>query len=159
MSLVIVGELNPYGDKPEHALFPYPENSAGGRLCFKILGIRRTDYVSLTRYNLCVGKWSMVAAKKRALEITKLHSSDTLVLCGKKVQLAFHSGNNPSPVAHGVWRDGYLICIPHPSGLCREWNVPGTVEKVRDAVRARHPELWREPTEADYGLLTEPSDA
>ena len=39
---IIVGEANPYGGDPAYALYPIPENSAGGRLCRLIMALSLT---------------------------------------------------------------------------------------------------------------------
>lgn len=63
MKPLLVGEQNPYGADPKFALYPYPENSAGGRLCFKVFGLTRHEYLArFDRVNLCSGKWSMSRA-------------------------------------------------------------------------------------------------
>lgn len=133
---LLVGEANPYGDEPRHALFPYPEHSAGGRLCRLVLQLETGAYMRLfDRANLCpTSKWSVRTARATAQAIEALRWTEPrpLVLLGRKVVAAFEpwGGQAPAPftVYHGV-RDYYVL--PHPSGLCREWNVPGAFERAR----------------------------
>lgn len=54
---ILVGEANPYGGDPRYALYPLPENSAGGRLCRLILKLEVRQYLrSFDRRNLCATK-------------------------------------------------------------------------------------------------------
>jgi hypothetical protein len=126
---LLVGELNPYGADPKHALFPYPERSAGGRLCHRILAMHRAEYLrSFDRVNLCVGKWSVPAARRRAFELRQLRQPT--ILLGVKVCNAFLVHFRPFEVSGGC------LVLPHPSGLCRLWNEPGAYERARTAVAA-----------------------
>ncbi len=129
MKPLLVGELNPYGADPRYALFPYPERSAGGRLCHKILATHRADYLrSFDRVNLCTGKWTVAAARERATELRC--APRPTILLGVKVCNAFGVAFHPFEVV-----DGYLV-LPHPSGLCRLWNEPGAYDRARAAVTA-----------------------
>ncbi len=134
MKPLLVGELNPYGSDPKYALFPRPERSAGGRLCYKILGFESSAqyFCGFDRVNLCTGKWSVGAARERAVEL-KCTPRPTILL-GVKVCNAFGVAFRPFEVVNAGYAD-YLV-LPHPSGLNRIWNQPGAYEKARSAVTA-----------------------
>lgn len=127
----IIGESNPYGGDPYYALYPAPDGCSGHRLCCLILGMHRHDYLSaFERANLCVGKWSLKAAR---LETQKY--SGRLILLGSKVASAF--GYPFSPFR----RYGHHLILPHPSGLCRLWNEPMAFASAMIAVSELAPEL------------------
>lgn len=154
--LVLVGEMNPYGVDPRHALFCAPAGSAGERLQDLVLGVRRATYLDerVVRYNLCVGLWNGHAAKRRAQEIRDLHPADVLVLLGRKVAQAFGCRGWPlfgrglllrTGAKELAWRaastsrEFRAILLPHPSGRCREYNDPENVARARDLVRKAAP--------------------
>ncbi len=136
---LLVGESNPYGADPRYALYPYPETSAGGRLCFKVLGLTRREYLArFDRVNLCAGKWSLPEARKKALELSESH--DVIVFLGAKVCKAFDCKFEPFWVSTPFTIDGVLsaqrrVMLPHPSGLSRAWNEPGAFERARAVLR------------------------
>lgn len=47
-----------------------------------------------------------------------------------------------------IFANHWIILLPHPSGLCREWNEPGAYERARELVKAVYP----------YDLLCRRSD-
>ncbi len=131
MKPLLVGEANPYGDDPKFALYPLPERASGHRLCTLIMGLSRGEYLRrFDRVNLCpTSEWSMREARETARTLQS--GQGPLVLLGRKVVAAFGPwGGEPAPftVYHGV-RTYYDL--PHPSGLCREWSVPGAFERAR----------------------------
>lgn len=135
---LLVGEANPYGADPEYALFPYPENSAGGRLCRLVLGYEGVgEYLrTYDRANLCTGKWGAVAARDAADDLLGAQlgrSPAPVVLLGRKVAAAFDRPEPPfSMVRRAVFgRDRTFVLLPHPSGLCRLWSEPGAFERAR----------------------------
>ena len=131
---LLVGELNPYGADPKYALYPLPEGASGDRLCRLVMGLQRAEYLRrFDRVNLCVGKWSMRAARVKSAEI-ECQTPRTLVFLGRKVATAFNSGHHPpfSIVEVGGIR---AVLLPHPSGLCREWNEPGAFDRARAVLR------------------------
>lgn len=131
MKALIVGELNPYGADPRHALFPYPENSAGGRLCRKVMQLEMRDYLArYDRVNLCVEKWSTPCAKLRADEVKTENAQRVYVLLGSKVCAAFGVPFIPFSVYGGRY-----VVLPHPSGRCRLWNDYRSYERARNALR------------------------
>lgn len=135
--LVLVGELNPYGIDPRYALYCLPENSAGGRLQRKFLAVNRVMYLrQFVRYNLCVEKWSLPAARKEAAKILSEHQDDIIVAFGRKVATAFGFEDAPLFSIHGN-----VIVSAHPSGLCREWDKPESVQSFRDIIRSVMPDI------------------
>lgn len=159
---LLVGELNPYGSRPDYDLYPRPRGCAGYRLA-EIMGLRERDYLRLfSRRNLCRGKWSIVAARAAAREIVLLSEATTLILCGAKVCAAFAIPFAPftrrrcwwgASTAEGVRvhptalepkskRDVDfsldVFIIPHPSGRSRLWNVSGAHDRARELLRP----LW-----------------
>jgi hypothetical protein len=131
---VIVGETNPYGIEPEFAMYPLPENSAGGRMQRLVLGIPRSDYIKIPRYNLCEGKWSIKTARKKALVILNNHPSCRFILCGKKVCDGFSLDFTPYKTLDDFSRNGDFAIIPHPSGLNRMWGEPDAFMRARDVI-------------------------
>lgn len=178
---LLVGEANPYGSDERYALYPDPPNSAGGRLCFKVLGLTVKDYIrGFDRVNLCVRKWSNEEARQRAREIVSARSSPssrldgseddierraghmgfpvrgTIVLFGAKVARAFGATEfRPFEIGHA---SGFLtfVTLPHPSGRCLAWNEPGAYERARALLREAGvyppPCRWCERTECTCPL-------
>jgi hypothetical protein len=137
---VLVGEANPHGGDPKYALYPYPRGCAGYRLCFDVLGMRRSDYVrSFHRVNLCGTRWRIREARNRARSLGGLR----LVLLGAKVASAFDVPFEPFASQWNSTGDGGggILVLPHPSGLCRLWNRVGSFEEARRAVVEFAPEL------------------
>lgn len=140
----IIGELNPYGPDAEFAMYPLPTNSAGGRLCSLILGMRRVDYLrEFERRNLCVGKWSIRAARAAASEILEQTEPQRapLILLGSKVCAGFGVPFTPWPVDRWVVNQCPVTVLPHPSGLCRLWHEPRAIERARESVLQIAPHL------------------
>ena len=141
--VTIVGELNPYGADPAYALYPLPEGASGARLR-DVLGLTTLGYLgTYARANLCVGRWSIVAAREAAVAI--LRERRGVILLGRRVAAAFGLARHPPfslvsiPVAgSGSMRIVTLALLPHPSGRCREWDAPRAVEKARSCVRMLH---------------------
>lgn len=128
---LLVGELNPYGADPDFALYPLPARASGDRLCRLVMGLRRGQYLAaFDRVNLCTGKWSAPAARKRADELCADDERQLFVLLGVKVSAAFLPGK---PKAFTIEQRcaGTFVVLPHPSGLCRVWDEPGSVERAR----------------------------
>lgn len=130
MGLVFVGESNPYGDEG-FALYHLPRNASGNRLR-EILGLSDVEYSKLAKVNLCTGVWRMPAARRSAAELRTKYS--VVVCLGGKVRLAF---NAPAPFCTETTDGLTLVSIPHPSGLNRNWDEPGSHERAR-ALLGRH---------------------
>ena len=141
MKPLLVGEANPYGGDPDYALFPFPENSAGGRLCHKVLDLSRREYLELfDRVNLCPTKWRVREARSRAVEILEADrgAPRAYVLLGRKVQEAFGVGHDPFSHFRSLRvlpGPQVFVVLPHPSGRCRAWNAPGSFERARAVLR------------------------
>lgn len=146
----LVGEDNPYGSDPEYALWPHPANASGHRL-MTILGLSTREYVrGCERRNLCKRKWSDKEACKTAEALLDEAAGAPMVLLGRKVAGAFLVADYPafSTVASSelsklllrkrgpMFETTYtsmLLLLPHPSGRCRDWNVPGSRERAKVA--------------------------
>ena len=146
-TVVLVGESNPYGSDPKFALFDKPEKASGFRLRTRVLGVDRQTYFGFRRHNLVRGPWSMRAARveARVLDQYVYPGEDVrFVLLGRKVATAFgYADAEPFSVS------GLFVLLPHPSGLCREWNVPGAYERARDVLRLAVPDV-------SWGMLDVP---
>lgn len=144
---MLVGELNPYGPRSVFALWPSPPNCAGHRLCHKVMGLDPEDYLRrFRRANLCVGRWSLPAARQEAgLLVTRnSHRPTTFVLLGRKVADAFEpmtgrlepfTSSERLLMTPGS-KPCTFIALPHPSGRCLAWNEPGAPERARELLRA-----------------------
>jgi hypothetical protein len=147
--LLLVGEDNPQSSAEEHALYPYPVNCAGERLCNRIFAMPRTGhYLSIWRTNLCNTRWTDKQAGKRAWELLSQDAPWTkLVLLGRKVAKVYEPICNISlePFAIGRIDTGHrvftVVSLPHPSGRCREWNDPNSFERARDVMRTIAPDI------------------
>ena len=135
MNVAVVGELNPYGGDPRYALFHEPRNASGDRLR-RILGLTVRSYFPLAKYNLCSGEWLTLAARARAADIMREHK--VIITLGAKVRAAFmYWLSGPvvaAPFVHQAAKH-VMIALPHPSGMCRAWNEPVTVERARELVK------------------------
>jgi hypothetical protein len=143
---LLVGEQNPYGGDPYFALYPSPEGCSGHRLCCLILGMRRAAYLdSFDRKNLCDGKWDMRLARRWAQELRTWPAP--IILLGSKVARAFEFVPfEPFTVQDG----GKTLILPHPSGLCRMWNEPGSFARARLFVAQVVPSVSHLLGAADY---------
>lgn len=137
--VVLVGELNPYGGDPRHALYDEPERASGGRLRRLVLGLPRRLYLDpelIERGNLCTGRWSAPAARARAARVVEERPESVIVMLGRRVAAAF--GRESMDAAT---RDGRFVAIPHPSGLNRAWNDRTLVPRVRALLDEVAPEI------------------
>ena len=132
---LLVGETNHYGgEDPTMALYPYPAQSAGYRLCHVILNLTRAEYLRrFERRNLCAEKWRIKEARLTAAEILASSQDRKLVLLGSKVCEAFDLlyrpfvvHEDPAPLSR------VIIVLPHPSGRSRGWNQDGSYAMARD---------------------------
>ena len=133
MRPLLVGESNPYGRDPYFALWPGPVNSAGWRLCHKILGMERAAYLAaFDRVNLCAGDWSRAEARRAAERV--LRERRAAVALGARVADALGvEYRRPFRVVElpGGQR---VAVLPHPSGRCRAWNDPDSYRRARETV-------------------------
>lgn len=139
--VVLVGELNPYQDRRDFDLYDEPGHSAGGRLRRLVLGVKKETYFRyFIRRNLCVGRWSMPAARRELEELGRLLPGRVFVLLGNKAKAA---GGFKDMKAFETTTDGSstIVCLPHPSGLCRAWNIPGAFEQARKILQEACPHV------------------
>lgn len=139
--VVLVGELNPYQDKADFDLYDLPDRASGHRLRTLVLGVSRENYFRrFVRRNLCVEKWSAPAARKRASELAQEFPTRVFVLLGKKVQDAFglYVAASFEAIVHP---ERAVVCLPHPSGLCRAWREPGSFDRARKTIIQCAPHL------------------
>lgn len=128
--VVLVGEMNPYQDRPDFDLYDLPVRASGHRLRTLVLDVPRVDYYRrFVMRNLCVERWSAPAARKRAAELAEACPTQTFVLLGKKVRDAF--GIYSAKDFDVIQRERTVVLLPHPSGLCRAWNEPGAVRRAQ----------------------------
>lgn len=111
-------------DRPEHALYPSPTNSAGWKL-WKMLNERtgafRRDYLrAFDRRNLlCARTWKKVDAKVAAgsfltKECTRIEAGTTIVVLGEETRATLELPKLlilPQTHMGLIWRQ-----LPHPSG-------------------------------------------
>jgi hypothetical protein len=149
-SIMFVGECNPYGMLPGYALHYLPRTAAGNRLR-KILGLRDATYVNmLVKTNLCVGRFSVAAAKANAQHLLTDPFPKILVLLGERVKAAFGLHDCPFFTTSQIFPAGHvegriLIYLPHPSGRCRSWSNENNVALARSMLRKHAPEIpWGE---------------
>ena len=134
MRPLLVGEANPYGGDPTFALYPYPERASGDRLCRLVMGLEPREYLRrFDRVNLCPEKWSAPLSRINAQRI-RAGDHERFVLLGTKVADAF-GFKKVEPFGYAVEGDKSFALLPHPSGLCREWNKPGAFDRARGVLR------------------------
>lgn len=140
LTLVFVGELNPYGTDPRFALYHLPRRASGNRLR-EHLGLFDSTYEHLEKVNLCTGRWSMKAARAATSKIMVKY--DRIVLLGAKAREAF---KGPEPfILYNPGGANSFLTLPHPSGLNRLWDVPGARERARSVMQLFAPEIpWGE---------------
>ena len=124
--LIIVGEANPWGGAAT-ALYHLPRHASGNRLR-EHLGLRDATYEKLRKVNLCEPAWSEKLARVTAERVLNRSGWDwdLIVMLGARVKKAFGVPKMEAFTAQGV-----LVALPHPSGLCRQWNEPGAPARAR----------------------------
>lgn len=126
---VVVGMNNPLSEDPRAALLPYPRGSAGWnlwRMVSEVCGVSRSEFRrSLEFVNLCDSRiWDPIAARRKYEALESGWEGRRVVLLGGAV-LGVLNLQRPSSAALWCSRAGYEWCsLPHPSGLCREYNNP-----------------------------------
>lgn len=142
MKALLVGESNPYGSRPDYALYPLPTHASGGRLA-RILGMSADEYLdAFDRVNLLVGsRWSGPWAVEVAARLHRERDvRQPFVLLGRRVARAFRFAEETLRYARFVepgdaperWRG--CVLLPHPSGRCRVWRESGVVDRARNLV-------------------------
>jgi hypothetical protein len=138
-SVMLVGEQNPYGEDQKYALYPLPENSAGGRLCHRVLGMSTFQYIrSFRRVNLLgPGKWRATDVNTAAQRlIVSAPAGSSFILLGAKVTAAFGATDLADFESSVIPVGLKFLRLPHPSGRARQWNDPASFERARAALRA-----------------------
>lgn len=145
----IIGEAPGVNTSWKLPVFPFPSNSAGGRL-LKYSELDAAAYLGkFIRKNLYthLEPWSIPTAREKAAEIVSLFQSWRVlrvVLLGKRVGEAFglrlwetgsttamDFGVGAPPRSFGV----AVTCIPHPSGRCREYNDEDAIRRTKATLR------------------------
>lgn len=138
---VLIGMNNPHSERPEAALLPHPRGCAGWRLwrmVSDVCGVSRARWCRLTeRVNLLDSTlWDPLAAAARGETLWKTLEDRTVVVLGVSARSALRL--DPTPALLWSASRGVRWCwVPHPSGLCREYNDP----LVRHVVGLRMEEL------------------
>ena len=155
--VLVVGEVNPLSTGAEFALYPAPTGCAGWRFANHIVADAGL-HLQTWRTNLCVGKWSMPAARARAQRLLDPWAPwSVVVMLGKRVALAFgYRGEAYTRELRQVLCDVMgddpryktLLYLPHPSGLNREWQKPGAYARARLALREAAPSWYGSPAAA-----------
>lgn len=134
--ILLIGEQNPHGSDPRAALYPLPMRSSGGRL-MRILGLSFHDYMrNNDRVNLCHDAWDDAEARAHAVKILeeRPHGSG-IVLLGRKAERAF-GWVYPRYEVRLIEPGFHALALPHPSGLCRDWNDQENERRAREAYAA-----------------------
>jgi uracil-DNA glycosylase len=140
VTILIVGESNPYGSDPQFALYHLPRNASGNRLR-EHLGLTDVEYSKLDKVNLCRRQWSLREARENAWRLIDSGRHDVLVLLGRKVRDAF---GGPAPFEWGSARGVKLVGLPHPSGLNRVWREPDARSRAVEVLTIVAPDIsWR----------------
>lgn len=146
MKITLVGECNPYSGDPRFALYPTPSGSSGWRLCYAILGMEKSEYLTrFNRRNLCATKWSAVDARWVARGghrprgvVGEVIPPGPKILLGARVARAFDlQFETFSQIQFSTDTIGKHRCLvwPHPSGRSRAWNDPSAIACARDQLR------------------------
>lgn len=124
---IIVGMNNPLSVEPRAALLPYPRGSAGWnlwRMAYDVSGVSRSEFRrSFEFVNLCDDRlWDPIAARAKYETLESAWAGRRVLLMGRAVLAVLWLA---TPLYDLRWRGGlgYQWCnLPHPSGLCREYN-------------------------------------
>lgn len=142
MKPIIVGINNPHSDDPEKALGVEPVGSAGNRLWLMVKDaanrqgkdFREIDYLDgFDRVNLMEKPdYTPEQMRLRQYSLMASFTGRRVVMCGTKVPMTmglrhsgFHLGVQQGP-------NFVYYVIPHPSGLCREYNDQSMRHRVGD---------------------------
>lgn len=145
MKPVLLGLNNPHSTDPSKALGVDPPNASGHRLWSMLaisglcrepeIVVLRTQYEeAFDRYNLLdelVFTHSEFTVKRHGFIMDRL-AGRIVVMCGTNVPRALdleYTGFHIKPMVH---KEFVYYIIPHPSGLCREYNDPEMRKKVGD---------------------------
>lgn len=140
---VLMGMCNPYGDSPEHALYPLPERATGWRVWYmlhrEVPEVGLHDYADgFDRRNLLVGEWNRADAVVAAGNLISSLMGRHVVLFGAAVRDSFRFLSR-TPTGHVVlghpWTDEgddptHFYWVPHPSGMNRWYNDYDNASRV-----------------------------
>lgn len=141
---LLVGEQPGAASNPRLPLWPYPENSAGGRLR-RMSCVPHAEYlVRLARVNLArrpTGRWDPEGAQGRAYALAcgLAGTGCRVVACGARARDAFGAPSwferwtVVAPYRSG--RQLEVVAIPHPSGRNHEYNHAATRSRAGQVVR------------------------
>lgn len=123
---VIVGMNNPHSARPESALLPYPAGVAGHRLwamTHEVCGVSRAEYCRMTvRVNLVdARRWDPIAARERWEALQTMLRDRRVVILGRSALAVAHLPRT-TPASWQRTENFEWCYLPHPSGLCREYN-------------------------------------
>ena len=132
---LLLGLNNPLSDSPKMALWPEPTNCTGWRI-WRMVGCSKEDYIrGFDRRNLLDATHYSRQAVRHYREIwEKLAGRRVLVLGVQVLGELLYAGvvSRRPPWILPQKGDGPLEwrLIPHPSGLCREYNDPSMSIRV-----------------------------
>lgn len=144
---IILGMNNPYSTDQKYALFPSPEKSAGYRLYAMLrdraeeegLTITRKDYIdAFDRRNLLPSsRWNYSQGRTAGMEFMDANYRRNIIALGRDVERCLGIRR----AERGVWKMHYhlphptCVCVvPHPSGLCQDYNDPEVRRAVGDVL-------------------------
>ena len=138
-TLVLVGQAPGKHPKyrPELALFWYPANSTGARLCEKLC-LDRREYTRLERHNVLDfypgampsggDHFPRGMAKQAAGFLAEELIGKSVLLVGAATALSFGFGKDHQPFTWYCSKANNMAFIPHLSGINRWWNDPSNSE-------------------------------
>lgn len=144
---VIVGEAPGDNTSVYLPMFPWPRNSAGGRL-MAFSRMAPLDYLrTFHRINLMREPrgWSAASARAAAHDVLMEYGGHPLVLMGSKVAAAFGRDVRILAAPDPAWTTTcWTIPLPHPSGRNLVTNDEGNRERMRRALWLAA-DLWTYP--------------
>lgn len=142
---VLVGLDNPQSGDPKHALYPWPPNCTGYRLC-QMMGLSMREYLHLfERDNLfpdCMAYGGVEERRRRATELVSRHLAPDrdvwMVACGTPVYGLLTTAT-PDKLEFMRMQSGdhhyHCAALPHPSGRNRWYNGPSNARQARFFLR------------------------
>lgn len=61
---------------------------------------------------------------------------DLIIALGRRVAETHHKRLRPFEHGDLLARRARMLALPHPSGLCREWNDPAAIHRAREILRS-----------------------
>ena len=129
MRTVLVGMNNPYSDRPDSALLPYPEKSAGHqlwRMLDDVCPISRRAYRDAFEFAnaLDATHWDPVAASASGRAKWERWEGRRVVVFGVATLVALWLQRPASGLLWASSRGVTWCHAPHPSGRTLEYNDP-----------------------------------